>query len=153
LKEQIAVFVERSAGEELLAEAEEAGTRKGFTFEERVARAIEEIAAARGDCASHTGGEGAEGGGKKGDVLVELGAADGPSTGRIVFEVKDKKRLSKNEAWAQLNGAMEARAASFGVLVVVDDHSAAAVAPRVLLGIERARVDADRVVLERDVHA
>jgi hypothetical protein len=121
LTERFSVHLERSAGEELLAEAEAAGTRKGFTFEESVYRAIEELAAARGDCAGHTGGEGAEGGGKKGDVLVELGAASGPSTGRIVFEIKDKKRLSKNEAWAQLNGAMEARAASFGVLVVAGE--------------------------------
>jgi hypothetical protein len=121
LTERFSVHLERNAGEEALAAAEEAGTRKGFTFEERVYAAIEELAAVRGDCASHTGGEGAEGGGKKGDVLVEIGAAEGPSTGRIVFEVKDKKRLSKNEAWAQLNGAMEARAASFGVLVVAGE--------------------------------
>ena len=78
--------------------AEEAGTRKGFSFEERVDEAVERIAAARGDCATHTGAEGAEGGGKKGDVLVELGAAAGPASGRIVFEVKDRK-LSKNDAW------------------------------------------------------
>jgi hypothetical protein len=97
-----------------------AGTRKGFSFEERVDAAIERIASARGDCASHTGGESAEGGGKKGDTLVELGAADGPSAGRVVFESKDK-RLSKNAAWAELNEAMAARAASFGVLVVAGE--------------------------------
>ena len=63
----------------------------------------------RGDCATHTGGEQAEGGGKKGDTVVELGAADGPAAGRIVFEAKDKK-LSKNQAWAELNEGMAARA-------------------------------------------
>ena len=69
----------------------------------------------------HTrGGEQAEGGGKKGDVLVELGAAEGPASGRIVFEAKDKK-LSRNDAWRELNDAMAARAASFGVLVVAGD--------------------------------
>jgi uncharacterized protein DUF2130 len=120
LKEQMAVFVERSTGEELIAEAEEAGTRKGFTFEERVFEAIEDIAGTRGDCASHTGAEGAEGGGKKGDVLVEIGGANGPANGRIVFEVKDR-RLSKNDAWAELNAAMAARAASFAVLVVAGE--------------------------------
>ena len=72
LSERVTQLVEHSAGEELLAEAEAAGTRKGFTFEESVFEAIEEIADARGDCATHTGGEGAEGGGKKGDVVVEL---------------------------------------------------------------------------------
>jgi hypothetical protein len=107
-------------GREALEEAEQAGTRKGRSFEDRVDRALERIAATRGDASSHTGGEGAEGGGKKGDSLVELGAADGPASGRIVFEAKDKK-LSKNEAWSELNEAMGARAASFGVLVVAGE--------------------------------
>jgi hypothetical protein len=120
LTERFSAHLERAAGEEAVAAAEQAGTRKGFTFEERVHAAIEEIAAARGDCATHTGTEGAEGGGKKGDTLVELGAATGPSAGRIVFEAKDKK-LSKNQAWAELNEAMAARAASFGVLVVAGE--------------------------------
>ena len=122
LTERFSVHLERSEGDERVAEAEAAGTRKGLTFEESVFSALERIAATRGDCASHTGAEGAEGGGKKGDVLVELGAADGPSEGRIVFEVKDRKRLSKNEAWGQLNEAMAARAASFGVLVVAGEE-------------------------------
>jgi hypothetical protein len=120
LKEQISVFVERTAGEQLVAAAEEAGTRKGFSFEESVDAAIERIAALRGDSATHTGAEGAEGGGKKGDTLVEVGAAAGPASGRIVFESKDKK-LSKRAAWDELNDAMAARAASFGVLVVAGE--------------------------------
>jgi hypothetical protein len=107
-------------GREALEEAEEAGTRKGRSFEERVDRAVERIAATRGDASSHTGGELAEGGGKKGDTVVELCAANGPSQGRIVFETKDK-RLSKNEAWKELNEAMAARAAVFAVLVVAGE--------------------------------
>lgn len=122
LKTEIARLTERREGDELLAEAEEAGTRKGRTFEERVDEALERIAATRGDASSHTGGEGAEGGGKKGDTLVELGAADGPAAGRIVFEAKDTKP-SKNEAWRQLNEAMAKRAASFGVLVVAGEEN------------------------------
>jgi hypothetical protein len=102
---------------EALEAAEEAGTRKGRSFEDRVDRGLERIASMRGDASSHTGGEGAEGGGKKGDTLIELGAANGPSAGRVVFEAKDKS-LSKNEAWKELNEAMAARAASFAVLVV-----------------------------------
>jgi hypothetical protein len=121
LTERFSAHLERTAGEERLAEAEEAGTRKGLGFEERVHEAIERLASTRGDCATHTGGEGAEGGGKKGDSVVEIGAADGPSAGRIVFEVKDKK-LSKNAAWAELNEAMAARAASFAVLVVAGEE-------------------------------
>jgi len=122
LTERFSVHLERGEGDERVAEAEAAGTRKGFTFEESVHAAIERIATTRGDSAAHTGAEGAEGGGKKGDVLVELGAAEGPSAGRVVFEVKDRKRLSKNEAWKQLNEAMAARAASFGVLVVAEEE-------------------------------
>ena len=106
---------------EALEEAEEAGTRKGRSFEERVDRALERIASTRGDASSHTGGEGAEGGGKKGDILIELDAAHGPSSGRVVFEAKDK-RLSKNDAWRELNEAMAARAASFAVLVVAGEE-------------------------------
>ncbi|UJA19755.1 hypothetical protein HJD18_05685 [Thermoleophilia bacterium SCSIO 60948] len=120
LRTELHRLLEREAGEEAVAEAEAAGTRKGLGFEERVFAAVEEIAAQRGDAATHTGGELAEGGGKKGDVLVEIGACAGASQGRIVFEVKDKK-LSKNAAWSELNEAMAARAASFGVLVVAGE--------------------------------
>jgi hypothetical protein len=52
---------------------------------------------------------------------VEVGACDGPAQGRIVFEAKDKK-LSKNDAWAELNEGMGARAASFAVLVVAGEE-------------------------------
>jgi hypothetical protein len=121
LTERFSAHLERGAGEELLAESEQAGTRKGRSFEERVHDALERLAATRGDCATHTGAEGAEGGGKKGDTVVEIGAADGPSAGRIVFEAKDKK-LSKNAAWGELNEAMAARAASFAVLVVAGEE-------------------------------
>ena len=121
LRKEIARMLEREDADERVAEAEAAGTRKGFTFEERVSDAITRIASARGDCASHTGAEGAEGGGKKGDVLVELGAGDGPCVGRIVFEAKDK-RLSKNDAWKELNAGMAARAAAFAVLVVAGEE-------------------------------
>ena len=69
----------RVGGDSRVAEAEDAGTRKGRSFEERVHGAIERIAQSRGDCATHTGGEQAEGGGKKGDTLVEFDAAEGPA--------------------------------------------------------------------------
>ncbi len=122
LKENLARLLDKDEHEHELAEVERAGTRKGFSFEERVHEAIEAIASARGDLAAHTGGEQAEGGGKKGDTLVEIGACEGSAQGRIVFEAKDK-RLSKNAAWTELNAAIEARAASFGVLVVAGDEN------------------------------
>jgi hypothetical protein len=120
LTRELVELKERDDADRRVADAEDAGTRKGFTFEERVHVAIERIASIRGDVASHTGGEAAEGGGKKGDSLVELGAADGPATGRMLFEAKDKK-LSKNEAWKELNDGMAGRAASFAVLVVAGE--------------------------------
>jgi hypothetical protein len=121
VREEMTRLVEREAGDARVAAAEAAGTRKGFSFEERVHEALEGIASARGDVAVHTGGETAEGGGKKGDTLVEIGACGGPAQGRIVFEAKDK-RLSKNDAWAELNEGMATRAASFAVLVVAGEE-------------------------------
>jgi hypothetical protein len=122
MNEKLARVLEREDADERVAEAEAAGTRKGFTFEDRVHEAVETIATARGDLATHTGSELAEGGGKKGDTLVEIGACDGSSQGRIVFEAKDK-RLSKNDAWKELNEAMAARAAAFAVLVVAGEEN------------------------------
>lgn len=107
---------------EAIAEAEEAGTRKGRSFEERVGAAIERIAAARGDAALLVGDERGAGGSKKGDVVVGIGGADGSEAGRIVFEVKDSQ-LSKPRAWEELNGAMAARSAEFAVLVVAGEES------------------------------
>lgn len=121
LTRELVELKQRDQADRRVAEAEEAGTRKGLSFEQRVHAAIARIASARGDAAEHTGGEHAEGGGKKGDTVVELCAAEGPSAGRIVFEAKDKK-LSKNQAWAELNAGMEARAAGFGVLVVAGEE-------------------------------
>jgi hypothetical protein len=121
LVREVVTLRERLAAREAIEAEQERGTAKGLGFEERVHTAVQAIAASRGDAASHTGAEAAEGGGRKGDTLVELGACDGPAQGRIVFEAKDKK-LSKNDAWAELNEAMAARAASFGVLVVAGEE-------------------------------
>jgi hypothetical protein len=121
LQRELTELKEREDADRRVAEEAARGTAKGRSFEERVHDALERIAALRGDCATHTGGEQAEGGGRKGDTLIELGAADGPAAGRVLFEAKDKK-LSKNEAWAELNEGMAARAASFGVLVVAGEE-------------------------------
>ena len=90
-----------------LTEAEDAGTRKGRSFEERVHEAIERIAAARGEERIMLATSEARGS-KKGDTVVEIGACDGPAVGRMVFESKDEQ-LSKNRAWEELNGAMTER--------------------------------------------
>jgi phosphotransferase system IIB component len=119
---QLARLLERDAAEQRVAEAEEAGTRKGRTFEERVHAALDRIATARGDSAHRVGDEPGIGGSKKGDAVVELGAADGACAGRIVFEVKDEQ-LSKNKAWSELNAAMDERQAEFAVLVAAGEES------------------------------
>lgn len=130
LHTEVVKLTEQTDAGKALAEAEAAGTRKGFTFEERVHEAIEAIANTRGDAASHTGMTGADGGGKKGDTVVELGGADGPSCGRIVFEAKDRKSQSKNDVWKELNASREARAAGFAVMVIAgEDRMPAKVQP------------------------
>ena len=107
---------------EAITEAEEAGTRKGRSFEERVHAAIERIAEVRGDCAHPVGDMPGTGGSKKGDSLVEIGAAEGSSLGRIVFEIKDS-RLTRPKAWSEMNGALEARDADYAVLVVAGEDA------------------------------
>jgi hypothetical protein len=107
--------------EDLVAEAEEAGTRKGRTFEELVYAELARIASARGDAALAVGDALSEAGGKKGDVVIEIDGAEGPPLARLVFEAKNK-RLSKNDAWAELNAAIDERDASFAVLVVAGEE-------------------------------
>jgi hypothetical protein len=109
---------EKQRLEELAAERER-GTAKGRTFEEQVAEAVDLIAAAQGDCAEAVGDvKGATG--KTGDVVVDVGASDGPALGRLVFEAKDSK-LPRPEAIRQLDRAIEQRDADFAVLVVPGD--------------------------------
>lgn len=122
LQQELVKLTERGDAQVAIDEAEAAGTRKGFEFEEMVNDALEAIANGRGDSARHTGGEQAEGGGKKGDTLVEVGGATREfPLGRIVFESKEKK-LSKPEAWKELDEAMKTRAADFAVLVCAGEE-------------------------------
>jgi Uncharacterized protein conserved in bacteria (DUF2130) len=104
-------------GSEELEAAIEAGTQKGLAFEDVVHEEIERIASGRGDAAHHVGAISNEAGSKKGDTLVEIGGADGPPRARVVFEAKDKK-LSRNDAWQELDAELEGRDANFAVLVV-----------------------------------
>lgn len=120
LAREVIELKERTAADQRVAEAEEAGTRKGRSFEALVHAGIERIADGRGDSATHTGDHGTESGSKKGDSVVDLGAADGPACGRIVFEVKNQK-LSRQDAWRELDAALEQRDAGFAVLVVAGE--------------------------------
>jgi hypothetical protein len=106
---------EKTKLEEVAAEREK-GTAKGRTFEEVVHEALDRIALAQGDDCEAVG-DFLEGTGKKGDVVVGIGACHGPARGRIVFEVKTT-RLSKPKAIEELDGAKVERNADYAVLVV-----------------------------------
>jgi hypothetical protein len=99
-----------------LAAVEDKGTAKGRTYEDAVAEALETIASARGDDCDAVGDVRGEGG-RKGDIVVAIDACSGPARGKIVFEAKTSQ-LSKNKAMAELDGALETRAADYAVLVV-----------------------------------
>lgn len=120
LQRELTELRERDDADRRVAEEAERGTAKGRTFEELVHGALEEIAGAHGDVAHHTGDESSEAGGKKGDTVVEIGAALSSPVATMVFEAKNKK-LSKNDAWPELNGCMAERDAAYAVLVVAGE--------------------------------
>jgi hypothetical protein len=120
LRKELARLLEREEADQRVAEEAERGTAKGRSFEESVHALIEEIASGHGDAARHVGDESSESGGKKGDTVVEIGGALGSPQATMVFEAKNS-RLSKNDAWAELNGCMGERDAAYAVLVVAGD--------------------------------
>ena len=120
LRRELLELKERTDADSRVAEEAERGTAKGRTFEELVHASLEEIASGHGDAARHVGDESSEAGGKKGDTLVEIGGAVGTPVARVVFEAKNK-RLTKNDAWAELSGCMGERDAAYAVLVVAGD--------------------------------
>jgi Uncharacterized protein conserved in bacteria (DUF2130) len=110
---------EKEKLEEVDAERER-GTAKGRTYEEAVHEAIDRIATPQGDDCEAVG-DLKESTGKKGDVVVHIGACDGPTRGRIVFEAKNS-RLSRPKALEELDGALRERNAEYAVLVVPDEE-------------------------------
>ncbi len=121
LKTEVAALKAEQEKDEAVAEEAEKGTGKGRTYEEQVADALAQIAHGRGDCADAVGDRSDAGRAKKGDVVCDIGAQDGPAVGRIAFEAKDR-RLSQPEAIRELSGVLEARNADFAVLVVPSDE-------------------------------
>jgi hypothetical protein len=99
-----------------LAEAEQAGTRKGRTYEGSVFEALDVIAHAQGDTAEAVG-DVKEARGKVGDVVVDIEGCAGPARGRLVFEAKNSQ-LSRPKALRELDAALAERNADFAVLVV-----------------------------------
>ena len=119
LTKQVIELKKETEADARVGEAEEAGTRKGRSFEELVHAELERLAEGR-DAAHHVGDASSAAGGKKGDTVLELGASTGPCLATVVFEAKNR-RLSKNDAWSELNAAMAERDAVYGVLVVAGD--------------------------------
>jgi hypothetical protein len=117
---------EKEKLEEVAAEAER-GTAKGRTYEEAVFDALDAVAGAQGDDCDAVGDVKGVGG-KKGDVVVSIDACGGPARGRIVFEAKNS-RLSKKQALADLDEAMTARDADYGIFVVPSEDKLPAKTP------------------------
>jgi hypothetical protein len=110
---------EKEAAVDLEAERDR-GTAKGRSFEEEVAEAIDLVAQPLGDVAEAVG-DLREATGKKGDVVVSIGACDGPARGRIVFEAKNA-RMTRPKALEELDLARAERGADYAVLVVSSDE-------------------------------
>jgi hypothetical protein len=110
---------EREKGLAVDAEAAR-GTAKGRPYEEAVAEAVEAIALRMGDDCDAVG-DFRGGGGRKGDVVVDIDGCAGASRGRIVFEAKNARR-SRKEALAELDEAMAQRAADYAVMVVPSEE-------------------------------
>jgi Uncharacterized protein conserved in bacteria (DUF2130) len=110
---------EKEKLEELDAEREK-GTAKGRSYEEAVAEAVDRIARPQGDDCEAVG-DVKEATRKVGDIVVHIGACDGPVRGRIVFEAKNA-RLSRPKALEELDGALRERNADYAVLVVPDEE-------------------------------
>jgi hypothetical protein len=103
-------------------------TAKGRPYEEAVLEAVEGIAAGHGDDCDGVGDLRGVGG-RKGDVVVDIDGCAGRPRGRIVFEAKNSRR-SRNEALAELDEAMNQRAADYAVWVVPSEDKLPARAPR-----------------------
>ncbi|HEY3018688.1 MAG TPA: DUF2130 domain-containing protein, partial [Solirubrobacteraceae bacterium] len=96
------------------------GTAKGRSFEELVAEAVDELALPQGDVAEAVGDQ-KESTGKKGDVVVQIGACHGPARGRIVFEAKNS-RMTRPKALEELDLARAERGADYAILVVSSEE-------------------------------
>ena len=121
LTERVSVQLERDEGDERVAEAEEAGTRKGFSFEERVHDAIERIAGSPRRLRRPTPAPRAP---RAAARRATCSSSSAPPTGPRAGGSSSRSRTGssrKNAAWTELNEAMAARAASFGVLVVAGE--------------------------------
>ena len=116
LKLELAALRAQREKEESVAAEAARGTAKGRPYEEALVEALEAIAAGHGDDCDAVG-DFRGGGGRKGDVVVDVDGCSGSARGRIVFEAKNSRR-SRKEALGELEAAMAQRGADYGVWVV-----------------------------------
>jgi hypothetical protein len=121
LTAEVTALRERLGAKEELEAEQARGTAKGRDFEDRIHALLDEIATARGDVAHHVGDLPGETRGKKGDTLIEIGAAAGPCLAKIAFDPKDSQ-LSRPKAWEVLNGSLDDRGAEYAVLVATEGN-------------------------------
>ena len=121
LESELVRLRDASAAQEALDAERERSAVKGHDFEQRAFELVERLAEGRGDVAHHVGHERSASGGKLGDIVVELDAASSEVKARIVIDTKDE-RLSRNEAWKVLDGALDERDASFAILLVAAEE-------------------------------
>jgi hypothetical protein len=154
LTAEVTALRERLGAKEELDAEQSRGTAKGRDFEERVHAVIDEIAMARGDVAHHVGDLPGETRGKKGDTVVEIGAAAGPALAKIAFDPKDTSQLTRPKAWEVLNGSLDDRGAEYAVLVVAGEENVPAKTQSLVeyegnkLIVAVDRDDPERIVLE-----
>ncbi len=120
MQQKMAAAEGEAKGADALAAEHAKSAAKGRPYEESVAAAIAEIAHGRGDISEHVG-EVTEGGGKKGDVVVDVEAQNGPPRGRIAFEAKNVKEFPRGKMIKTLDDARHQRSAGYAVLVVPTD--------------------------------
>jgi hypothetical protein len=151
---ELTALRERLGAKEELDAEQSRGTAKGRDFEERVHAVIDEIAMARGDVAHHVGDLPGETRGKKGDTVVEIGAAAGPVLAKVAFDPKDTTQLTRPKAWEVLNGSLDDRGADYAVLVVAGEENVPARTQSLVeyegnkLIVAVDRDDPERIVLE-----
>ena len=100
-------------------EAEEKGIEKGFKFENFCLEKLEKICKISGDYVVATGTEKGKGGSKKGDIVITIKDFDK----KIVFELKTKQHISRNEIQSELTNSMQTRNADYGIFVSRDSES------------------------------
>jgi hypothetical protein len=123
LTTEVTALRERLSAKEELEAEQSRGTAKGRGFEEKVHEVIDEIAGVRDDVAHHVGDLPGETRGKKGDTVIEIGAAVGPCLAKVAFDPKDSSNLTRPKAWEVLNGSLDDRGADYAVLVVATEEN------------------------------